>query len=359
MSLSFGDPFYLSVGAGLVVLLLMAFRSHARRRQALAGALGGRRAASRLSRRDLYRVRLERALLLGLAAAAVAAAAAEPRWAGEVPPPEPPPLPRSVVIAIDVSMSMQADDLPPTRLATAVDIAHDLIEALEGERVGLLLFAGNTYPLATPTLDHAALGYLLRGVTHTIASAHDPGTLLSNAIRESVTLLSRVAAGDGERGGEEAIVLIGDGEAGEPGSAVLEAVRDAGDRGIAVHAIGVGTSAGGGMVIPEAPFQLERTVVDQGGAPAISRLEETLLVQIAAAGRGEYALAGDPGDMDQLRHAVAPPPRDPPPSDLPSLWALFDWVFWLTAFAVLLLFGEGLLGLRIPRWKPSSARSPA
>ena len=238
------DPWFLQVGVGLTALVLLGLRSHAGRRRRLADFLGGQRTVDRLSRSDLYRLRIERALLLGIGGLALATAAAEPRWLGS---PELRPPVKRVILAIDVSASMQAADVAPTRLALAVEVAGELLDALEDHRVGLLLFAGTGYPLAPPTHDHKALRFLLEGVTPTIASAYDPGSLLSVGIEEGVALLERQALVTVETGGpavgagqpaqepvgERLIVLIADGETGENEEGVSRAVetaREAWDR---------------------------------------------------------------------------------------------------------------------------------
>ena len=152
--MTFIDPASLQIGLALTALILMGLWSPRGRRRRLAEFLGGPRAVERVSRSNLYRLRLERVLLLGGAGLAIAMASAEPRWI-MAPDQEPPT--KNVIIALDVSASMQATDVSPTRLARGVEVASDLVAALEAHRVGLLLFAGTGYPLAPPTYDHDAI----------------------------------------------------------------------------------------------------------------------------------------------------------------------------------------------------------
>ena len=270
---TFLDPWFLQVGVGLTALVLVGLWSHAGRRRRLADFIGGRRAVHRLSRSDLYRLRVERALLLGIGGLALGAAAAEPHWSGS---PELPPV-KSVILGIDVSASMQAADVTPTRLARAVEVAGDLLDALEDHRVGLMLFAGTGYSIAPPTHDHQALRFLLEGVTPTIASAYDPGSLLSAGIEEGVSLLERQvplavdtvgpAVRTVAQEGERLIVLITDGEAGETDEDVSRVVEVAVEAGIGIHTIGVGTEQGAGMIIPASAYQFGGPVLDVTGAP--------------------------------------------------------------------------------------------
>ena len=360
---TFLDPWFLQIGVGLSALVLVGLRSHAGRRRRLADFLGGRRAVQRLSRSNLYRLRVERALLLGIGGLALAAAAAEPHWSGS---PEVPPV-KSVILAIDVSASMQATDVAPTRLARATEVAGELLDALEDHRVGLLLFAGTGYPIAPPTRDHQALRFLLEGVTPTIASAWDPGSLLSAGIEEGIALLQRqtllTVEPDGpavdadpvarEREGERLIVLLTDGEAGESDEDVSRAVEAAVEAGIGIHTIGVGTEQGAGMIIPTSAYQFGGPVLDATGAPSTSRLREPPLRALATTGGGRYANAGSGAQlralMGELQTSESISERNPD-EETPG-WARYDLPFLLGLGALVLILLESLLDVTLPeRW---------
>lgn len=359
----------------------------------------------RLARPDLQRPGVGRALLLALAGAALTVAAAEPRWVEEeAPEPEPPPIKR-VVLAIDVSASMQAEDAQPTRLGQAAAAARQVLDTLAGHEVGLVLFAGKAYPMAPPTLDHQALLFLLGGVTPRVASAQDPGTLLSVAIQESVALLRRRftsaegalggaeapgnrpssgaraaaetvravgvardagagAAGSPERTGEEIVVLFTDGDAGEREADVRAAVAAAREAGVAVYAVAVGTSAGAGMVMPSGTYQLGGRVLDARGRPAASRLREALLREVAELGGGRYAHAAVPSELAALRSALAdlgvePPEPEPVAGAAVPAWARRDLPFFFGAAALALIALESLLGMTLPRFRIPAAERAA
>ena len=332
--MTFSNPAFLPLGLALALLVVLASWRHASRRRRLAGFLGGERAARRLARSDLHRLRLERMLLLGLATLAVAAAAAEPRLEEvDLPPPV-----RSVVVAIDVSASMQASDVSPTRLERAVEISGELLGALQGDRIGLLLFAGSAYPIAPPTRDHAVLRSFLTGVTPTMASAHDPGTLLSLGIREAAAAWTTEA----EPGEERIIVLISDGETGEDEAAVEVEARAAAARGIRIHAVGVGTAEGSGMEMPRAPYQLGGPVLDASGTAATSRLNEAVLMRIVDVGQGRYARAGSDAAVAGLRRSLETRVAVGP------WWARQDLAYLLILFALGGLLLESLLDVRLP-----------
>jgi Ca-activated chloride channel family protein len=337
-------PALIPLGLAVVVLVMVALAARARRRRRLAHFLGGQRAAARLSHSDLYRPQLERGVLGGVAARASAAAAAAPSWLDDRPVPLP-----SVVFAIDVSTSMQASDVEPTRLARAVETALDLLESSGSDRAGLVLFAGTGYVLAPPTEDLDVVRHFLGGLTPTIVSAHDPGTLLSVGIREAAALWD----GPPRAGEVRSIVLISDGESGEADEPVLTEARAAAGRRIRIHTVGVGTPLGGGMLMPAAPYQMEGTVLDSDGDPALSRLEEARLVSLAEAASGRYARADDAGAMADLRAALMPS-RTPGP-----WWTRSDVSFVLIAVALMGLLLESLLDVHLPVRFPAVSRRRA
>jgi len=272
---------------------------------------------------------------------------------------------KRIVLAIDVSASMQAADALPTRLADAVAVARRLVDAAEGHRVGLLLFAGTGYPLAPPTHDHEAIHFLLGGVTPTIASALDPGTLLSVGIQEAVTLLEReetvtpevtsilpfplleVAEPDPETVGERVIVLIGDGETGENDERVSEAISEAREAGVRIHAIGVGTPEGAGMIMPAGTYQLGGQVVDEMGVRSTSQLREPLLQEVASLGGGQYTHTRSDAQIEDLGTALADlgvSSQLDTDKDLP-IWVRYDVPFVLGLVALVLLLAESALDL--------------
>lgn len=344
-AVTFLNPFALALGAALATLVALALWRHGRRRRRLATFLGGSRAALRLSGSNLHRFRIERIALLSLATLAVAAAAAEPRWRL---PERSEPI-RSAVLAIDVSASMQASDVAPARLARGVQVAAELLDQFGDGRVGLLLFAGSAYPVAPLTPDRAALRYFLTGVTPTMASAHDPGTLLALGMREAAGFWTT----EREPLEDRWIILISDGEAAEEESAVLAAAREARDRGIRVHAIGVGTAEGSGMLMPAAPYQLGGPVVDENGVPATSRLQEDLLRGIVEAGGGLYAHADDASALESQQRSLRPA------TDGEPWWVRYDQTLLLILVALAGLLVESLLDLRLPSrpWRSRERRT--
>lgn len=289
-------PDLLAMGGAVMALLFLGFRSQSRRFRHLADHLGGPPAVLRVASFDLYSRRDARIVTLALATLLVALAASEPQRLEE-PVDGAPEMPKSVILAVDVSTSMQAGDLEPTRLATAVEVARELVDRADESQVGVLLFAGKSYVLAPLTSDLRAVRFLLDGVAPTLMSPQDPGSLLSSGIREGVALLEG-SPGEAER----VLILMSDGEAGQPESEVIGAVRDARTRGIVVHAIGIGTEEGDQVASRRRSGGAAASATLSGGN--ISRLQEPLLERIASAGGGEYARAGDGFGLDRIARTI-------------------------------------------------------
>ena len=147
--ITFSNLWFLFVGGGLVALVAMAFVSRARRGRLLAAFLGGSRAARRLSGRDLLRLQFERIVLLGLASMAIATAAAGPRETsseGEPKAAEPSQL-RRVMVAIDVSSSMQDTDVSPTRVGARRGLPKRSWNRWKAQRSGCSSLPGRRIPL--------------------------------------------------------------------------------------------------------------------------------------------------------------------------------------------------------------------
>jgi Ca-activated chloride channel family protein len=139
-----------------------------------------------------------------------------------------------VMIALDVSNSMLAEDIKPNRLERAKQLVNRLMEQLENDRVGLVLFAGRAYMQMPLTTDHAAAGmYVQNAGPHIVPTQ---GTMISDALR-----LSTSAFNTKERK-YKAIILITDGEDHDPAS--LEVAEQLAVNGVIVNTVGIGSPTG-------------------------------------------------------------------------------------------------------------------
>jgi Ca-activated chloride channel family protein len=276
-------------------------------------------------------------LLLGSAAFAAALAAAEPSRFVDDTEEEAGVIRRNAILAIDVSASMQANDVIPSRLSRATQVARELLAPPANANVGVLLFAGQGYTFAHPSEDLRAVDFLIQGVGPTVVSPQDPGSMLSTAILEAARLLELGA----RNGGERAIILISDGESGEAEAEVVAAVREATSQGVVVHAIGVGTLTGGEIPIGGGSGETSGFVLDAAGTPVVSRLQTPLLQRIAGEGGGEYAHSEDEEALESLRRVFQVSGGGS--AETPASVAGPDLILLFTAVSLLLVFVDSVL----------------
>ncbi|MBL0044849.1 MAG: VWA domain-containing protein [Flavobacteriales bacterium] len=189
-----------------------------------------------------------------------------------------------VVVAIDVSNSMLAEDLRPNRMEVAKRALTQLIERMQGDRLGIVVFAGTAYTQLPITADKSAAKLFLSSIGPGMVSTQ--GTALGAAIETA----SRSFSPDGAKG--RAIIVISDGESFEDdGEAAATA---AAQLGIVVNTIGLGSLAG--APIPERNGgQVIGFKKDKDGQTVMTKLNEDMLRRVAVAGKGEYALATNGG----------------------------------------------------------------
>lgn len=195
-----------------------------------------------------------------------------------------------VVLAMDLSRSMYARDVVPSRLERAKIELGALLDGIRGDRAGLVGFTSIGLPLCPLTVDHAALRIQLR--------AADPsdlprgGTSVASAIRASMKMLEAA----GHDGADKAIVVVTDGE-NHMGDAVL-AAKEAKEAGISVHVAGVGSRVGEPIPNIDENGKMHGYIKDGSGKTIISRLEPSALEKVAAAGGGKLALPAGGGGLD-------------------------------------------------------------
>lgn len=195
-----------------------------------------------------------------------------------------------LVVAIDVSNSMECEDLRPSRMEVARRAMEQLIDRLRGDRLGIVVFAGEAFVQLPITADRSAAKLFLNTVNTN--SVGTQGTAIGAAIslaKESF---------EAESPGSKAIIVITDGENHEDDAE--GAAREAAAAGIVVHTIGMGTPEGGPLPIRR-NGQVTGFRKDENGNTVVSKLNEPMLEHIAAEGGGVYvrASSGSSG-MEQL-----------------------------------------------------------
>jgi Ca-activated chloride channel family protein len=185
-----------------------------------------------------------------------------------------------IIIALDVSNSMMAEDIQPNRLERAKQAISRLIDRLGDNRIGLIVFAGEAYTQLPVTTDYVSAKMFLSTITPDIVPVQ--GTAIGAAINLAANSFSPAS----EAG--KAIIVITDGENHEdnPVQAAEEAVK----RGINVYAIGVGSTQGAPIPVRTASGQRD-FLKDRDGNTVMTRLDEKTLQEMAIAGNGIYVRA--------------------------------------------------------------------
>ncbi len=183
-----------------------------------------------------------------------------------------------VIIALDVSRSMLAEDIKPNRLAKAKQEILSLIDHMRGNRIGLIIFAGDAFVQCPLTLDYAAAKLLLREVE--VGSVPVPGTAIGSAIDKAIASYPQ---GDRE---SRVLILITDGE--DTVSDPLKAVERAEEENVLIYTIGIGDSAGVPIPIRNEDGNVEEYVTDGSGKAHSSKLDEETLRTIALTTGGAY-----------------------------------------------------------------------
>ncbi len=272
-------------------------------------------------------------ILLALGVVALGFALARPQWGrNEIE------LERSgvdLVIALDVSRSMLAADAGGTNRLTAATMAiRRLLDSLGGDRVGLVLFAGEAFTAAPLTRDHTAVDRALDSAGPD--SVSEQGSDLGEAIQRARECFDRAAQGP------RALLVVSDGE--QLQGDALEAARAAGREGIHVHTAGVGSTMG--ARVPRRAGELRDFLRGATGREVVSRRDEQQLQRIAVAGNGIYTRiegAGSGALAAWFRRVAAALPRSTEKRTVNEPREQFQWPL---AGALALLGGEWLLGER-------------
>lgn len=263
-----------------------------------------------------------------LALAAIVTALAQPRW--NFTWQEVKRQGADVVIALDVSRSMSAADVSPSRLERAKREIQDLLSLSRGDRLGLVLYSGVAFIQCPLTHDLGALRLFLEQAG--IDSLPVQGTSLSQALQAAGKALAD-GAEEGSHG--QAIILISDGEDHE-GEAIAVA-KDLAEKNIVIHAIGVG-GQGAPIPLPEGGF-----LKDASGELVVSRPNEAVLKEIAGVAGGQFVRAADGNfELDRIyATAIRPDLREGEHSTREKVW--IERHYWLSALAAFFLLIDGLL----------------
>lgn len=214
-------------------------------------------------------------LWLGLlASVSIVVAAANPQWGYRAIAVE--SKSADIYLVLDISNSMLAEDIAPSRLERARRMALDLSTAFKSDRVGLILFAGNAYMQSPLTTDWHAIQLFLNAANPNQAGTQ--GTAIGEAIRLAIKSSTEEDAGQG------ALIILTDGE--DHDDDAPEAIKEASENGWVTHIIGFGTEQGG--MIPVFVAGRRDVKRDKNGQPVMTRLNKPLMQTLAQQGGGKY-----------------------------------------------------------------------
>lgn len=186
-----------------------------------------------------------------------------------------------VIIALDVSNSMLAEDIQPNRLERAKQAISGLVDRLKDDKIGLIVFAGDAYTQIPVTTDYVSAKMFLSSISTGIVPKQ--GTSLASAINLGISSFS---PGINE---SRALIIITDGENHEDDP--MPVAREAADKGVMIHTIGIGS--GSGVPIPVSSNGRKDYLKDNDGNTVITSLDEGILRELAFATGGKYVRASN------------------------------------------------------------------
>lgn len=186
-----------------------------------------------------------------------------------------------VIIALDVSNSMLAEDIQPDRLTRAKQAISRLVDDLENDKIGLIVFAGDAYIQIPITTDYISAKMFLSSISPNMVPKQ--GTAIGAAINLGVRSFS---PGEGK---SKAMIIITDGENHEDDP--LKAAEEASKAGIVIHTVGIGSS--NGVPIPMVINGKKDYLKDRDGNIVVTKLDEDILKKIALSTNGNYVRASN------------------------------------------------------------------
>jgi Ca-activated chloride channel family protein len=187
-----------------------------------------------------------------------------------------------IIIALDVSNSMMAEDIQPNRLERAKQAIAKLVDQMVNDKIGLIVFAGNAYIQMPITTDYVSAKMFLSTISPEIVPVQ--GTAIGSAIELGSKSFTPMAESS------KALIVITDGENHEDDA--VQAAQLAAEKGIKVHTIGIGLPEGAPIPVTN-PSGQKTYLKDRDGNIVVSKLNERMLQQIAAAGNGVYIRSTD------------------------------------------------------------------
>jgi len=233
-----------------------------------------------------------------------------------------------IIIALDVSNSMMAEDIKPNRLERAKQAIARLVDRLVNDKIGLIVFAGDAYTQVPITTDYVSVKLFLNTISTEIVPKQ--GTAIGSAIELGMKSFTQ------QEETSKALIIITDGENHEDDA--IEMARQALEKGITVHTVGIGLPQGAPIPVYSGGQKTYRE--DNQGQTVISKLDETMLRRISNAGDGVYIRSTDTRvGLDKLFDEINKMEKQEMESKVYSDYdERFQYVFGIGLFLLLLEF---------------------
>lgn len=241
---------------------------------------------------------------------------------------------------MDISNSMNAEDIAPNRLKRSKQAINNLIGKLNGDRIGIIVFAGNAYVQLPITTDYAAAKMFLSIINTDLIPSQ--GTETGTAVR-----LATKSFGNTEH--NKAIIIISDGEDHENGDAI-KAVQEAAKLGIKIYTIGMGLEEGAPIPLYNQYGKKTGYKKDKEGNIVITKLDDNMLRQIAEIGDGIYVRASNSNaGLDKIFNEINKTNKSEIESKVFTDYE--DRFQWFIGAAIILLIIEVLLSSGKQDWE--------
>jgi len=243
-----------------------------------------------------------------------------------------------IVFAIDVSKSMLAEDIAPSRLDKTKQLVSQIINQLGSDRIGIVAYAGSAFPVLPITTDYSVAKMFLQSMNPGMVSSQ--GTSLDEAIQMSASYF------DEKSKTSKLVILISDGEDHSEGASA--AAEEANKLGMKIITIGIGTEKGGTIPLKENGV-VKSFQRDQNGEVVITKLNQDGLKGIAKATKGGYVYGGSTKEvLDYVKNALNNIQKTEfEATQMADFQSQFQWFL---GFAFLLLFVDIFLLERKTNW---------
>lgn len=240
---------------------------------------------------------------------------------------------RNILVALDLSRSMRADDVKPDRLSQSKIIIYELLEKLPNDRIGLIGFAGTAHSYAPLTIDHKAVAETVGQIDENWVTVG--GSDIADALKLAIDTLKKT----GQK--NNALVILSDGEENENARELDTMITEAEKAGIYIYAIGVGTQQG--AYVPSQDTSSGQ--VEDNGEPIISKLQPEVLQKLATGTRGRYVTANSGINIPEMVQAAAAN-LDTFETESRQRRIVVEFYQWLLLPGIILLMASLLSGTR-------------